>query len=129
MPGDGSVLTPGRWSVVTWNGGSVARDVARLRVKLVCRQTPYRGHFGIDHVRAQGTAPGASALRYKVRVGPFTDADALKQETARLKALGKSPFPVREGDKRYLQVGAFTTRDSAQRELDALVAQGYREVR
>lgn len=129
MPGDGSVLTPGRWSVVTWNGGSVAWDVARLRVKLVCGQTPYRGYFGIDHVRAQGEAPGASALRYKVRIGPFADADALKRETARLKAVGRSPFVVREGDRRYLQVGAFTTRDSAQRELDALVALGYREVR
>ncbi|MGQ9736690.1 MAG: protein kinase domain-containing protein [Armatimonadota bacterium] len=129
MPGDGSVLTPGRWSVVTWNAGSVARDVARLRVKLVCGQTPYRGYFGIDHVRAQEEASGASALRYKVRIGPFADADALKRETARLKAVGRSPFVVREGDKRYLQVGAFTTRDSAQRELDALVALGYREVR
>lgn len=129
MPGEGSTLTPGRWSVITWNAGSVARDVARLRVKLVCGQTPYRGYFGIDHVRAQGAVPGASALRYKVHVGPFTNAATLEQEIARLKALGKSPFVVREGDKRYLQVGAFTTRDSAQRELDALVSQGYREVR
>lgn len=85
MPGDGSALTPGRWSVITWNAGSVARDVARLRVKLVCGQMPYPGYFGIDHVRALGAAPGASALRYKVRVGPFTDADALEREAARLK--------------------------------------------
>ncbi|GBC96597.1 hypothetical protein HRbin16_02403 [bacterium HR16] len=129
MPGEGVLLTPGRWAAITWNAGSVARDVARLRVKLLCGQTPYRGYFGIDHVRAQGTSTSPSALRYKVRVGPFTDPAALERETARLKSLGKSPFPVREGEKRYLQVGAFTTLDSARRELDALVAQGYREVR
>lgn len=129
MPGDGVVLTPGRWAAITWNAGSVARDVARLRVKLLCGQAPYRGYFGIDHVRAQGVSASPAALRYKVRVGPFTDSSALERETARLKSLGKSPFPVREGDKRYLQVGAFTTLDSARRELDALVAQGYKEIR
>ncbi|GIV18050.1 MAG: hypothetical protein KatS3mg022_3485 [Armatimonadota bacterium] len=129
MPGEGVVLTPGRWAALTWNAGSAARDVARLRVKLVCGQTPYRGYFGIDHVRAQGASTSPATLRYKVRVGPFTDTASLERETARLKSLGKSPFPVREGDKRYLQVGAFTTLDSARRELDALVAQGYREIR
>jgi len=36
---------------------------------------------------------------------------------------------VREGDKRYLQVGAFTTIESARRELQALVAEGYRAIR
>lgn len=129
MPGDGVMLTPGRWSAITWNAGPVAKDVARLRIKLVCGQTPYRGYFGIDHVRAQGATPSAAMLRYKVRIGPFTDNASLERETARLKSLGKSPFPVREGEKRYLQVGAFTTRESAQRELDMLVSQGYKEVR
>lgn len=129
MPGEGVVLTPGRWAALTWNAGSAASDVARLRVKLVCGQTPYRGYFGIDHVRAQGASASPSTLRYKVRVGPFTSTASLERETARLKSLGKSPFPVREGDKRYLQVGAFTTLDSARRELDALVAQGYKEIR
>ncbi|GIV21429.1 MAG: hypothetical protein KatS3mg023_3180 [Armatimonadota bacterium] len=129
MPGEGVLLTPGRWAAITWNAGAVARDVARLRVKLLCGQNAYRGYFGIDHVRAQGTTTSAAALRYKVRIGPFTDSASLERETARLKSLGKSPFPVREGDKRYLQVGAFTTMDSARRELDALVAEGYREIR
>ncbi len=129
MPGEGVVLTPGRWAAITWQAGPVAKDVARLRVKLLAGQTPYRGYFGIDHVRAQGAASSPAAIRYKVRVGPFTDTAVLERETARLKSLGKSPFPVREGEKRYLQVGAFTTIDSARRELDALVAQGYREVR
>ncbi len=128
MPGQGVVLTPGRWAALTWNAGAIAQDVARLRVKLVCGQTPYRGYFGIDHVRAQGASTSPASLRYKVRVGPFTDTASLEREMARLKSLGKSPFPVREGDKRYLQVGAFTTMESARRELDALVAQGYREV-
>ncbi len=129
MPGDGVALTPGRWSAITWQAGSVANDVAVLRVKLVCGQTPYRGYFGIDHVRAQGTSAGPAAIRYKVRVGPFTDTASMERQTARLKSLGKSPFPVREGDRRYLQVGAFTTIDSARREVDFLVAQGYRELR
>jgi len=129
MPGEGVLLTPGRWAAITWNAGAVARDVARLRVKLLCGQTPYRGYFGIDHVRAQGTATSPAALRYKVRIGPFTDQVSLERETARLKSLGKSPFVVREGDKRYLQVGAFTTIESARRELQALVAEGYRAIR
>jgi serine/threonine protein kinase len=129
MPGEGMLLTPGRWAAITWNAGAVARDVARLRVKLLCGQTPYRGYFGIDHVRAQGTATSPAALRYKVRIGPFTDQVSLERETARLKSLGRSPFVVREGDKRYLQVGAFTTIESARRELQALVAEGYRAIR
>ncbi|MDW8104112.1 MAG: protein kinase [Armatimonadota bacterium] len=129
MPGEGTTLRPGRWATVSWQAGAVTKDVARLRLKLLCGQQPYRGYFGIDHVRVQGTAPAPSALRYKVRVGPFDDSAALEREMVRLKSLGRSPFPVREGGKRYLQVGAFTTLESARRELDALVAQGYQEVR
>lgn len=128
MPGEGATLSPGRWATVSWQAGAFTKDVARLRVQLLCGQQPYRGYFGIDHVRVQGTAPAPASLRYKVRIGPFSDSAALEREMERLKALGKSPFPVREGEKRYLQVGAFTTIESARRELEALVAQGYREM-
>ena len=109
------------WKSLVWNAGDALGNVARIGLRWRVSGA-WTGRLGMDNVRV-GSAD-ALTTAYSVAYGPFVTRELATETMKTLKSAGIDSFPIYE-EGWYLNLGTFSTRAAAQKEVQRLKGEGF----